>query len=146
MGTRADFYIGKGEGAIWLGSIAWDGYPEGNPKPLGEAVDIPSYREAVDLAMKSSTGFTPPNMGWPWPWEDSRTTDYAYTWEDGKVWVSSFGSPWISWGDYHSLPDDDGSAFEAYCADKPKNSFPNMKDKQNVRFDSGSGLLFIVRK
>lgn len=29
MGTRADFYVGRGESAEWLGSIAWDGYPSG---------------------------------------------------------------------------------------------------------------------
>lgn len=27
MGTRADFYVGRGEQAEWLGSIAWDGNP-----------------------------------------------------------------------------------------------------------------------
>jgi hypothetical protein len=29
MGTRADFYIGRGTEAEWLGSVAWDGYPGG---------------------------------------------------------------------------------------------------------------------
>lgn len=29
MGTRADFYVGKGPNAEWLGSTAMDGYPEG---------------------------------------------------------------------------------------------------------------------
>jgi hypothetical protein len=29
MGTRADFYVGRGETAEWLGSIAWDGNPGG---------------------------------------------------------------------------------------------------------------------
>ena len=26
MGTRADFYIGSGKDAEWLGSVAFDGY------------------------------------------------------------------------------------------------------------------------
>ena len=26
MGSRADFYIGEGTEAEWLGSVAWDGY------------------------------------------------------------------------------------------------------------------------
>ena len=26
MGTRADFYLGEGSAAEWLGSVAWDGY------------------------------------------------------------------------------------------------------------------------
>ena len=27
-GTKADFYVGRGPTAEWVGSIAWDGYPE----------------------------------------------------------------------------------------------------------------------
>jgi hypothetical protein len=29
MGTRADFYVGRGKDAEWLGSVAFDGYPSG---------------------------------------------------------------------------------------------------------------------
>lgn len=29
MGTIADFYVGRGPKAEWIGSIAWDGYPDG---------------------------------------------------------------------------------------------------------------------
>jgi hypothetical protein len=29
MGTRADFYVGRGPDAEWLGSVAMDGYPSG---------------------------------------------------------------------------------------------------------------------
>jgi len=29
MGTRADFYVGIGPEAEWVGSIAYDGYPDG---------------------------------------------------------------------------------------------------------------------
>ena len=39
MGTRADFYIGRGATAEWIGSIAWDGYPDGIPAPILEATD-----------------------------------------------------------------------------------------------------------
>lgn len=28
MGTRADFYVGTGANAEWLGSIAYDGHPD----------------------------------------------------------------------------------------------------------------------
>lgn len=31
MGTRADFYVGRGTEAEWIGSIALDGYPDGIP-------------------------------------------------------------------------------------------------------------------
>lgn len=29
MGTRADFYVKRTDHLLWLGSIAWDGYPDG---------------------------------------------------------------------------------------------------------------------
>lgn len=29
MGTRADFYVGRGKDAEWIGSVAFDGYPDG---------------------------------------------------------------------------------------------------------------------
>lgn len=29
MSTRADFYVGRGAEAEWIGSISWDGYPDG---------------------------------------------------------------------------------------------------------------------
>ena len=28
MDERADFYVGRGEDAEWLGSITWNGYPK----------------------------------------------------------------------------------------------------------------------
>ena len=34
MGTRADFYVGRGESAEWLGSVAWDGNPRGIDDPV----------------------------------------------------------------------------------------------------------------
>jgi hypothetical protein len=37
MGTRADFYIGRGKRALWLGSVAFDGYPAGRAKRLLDA-------------------------------------------------------------------------------------------------------------
>ncbi len=47
MGTRADFYVGRGETAEWLGSIGWDGYPSGIDETVFEAAEEPAYRTAV---------------------------------------------------------------------------------------------------
>ena len=145
MGTRADFYVGRGEDAEWLGSIAYDGYPEGHPSQLdGNASEEAHYREDVVELLGSVDHASLPDRGWPWPWEDSATTDYAYAWEDGRVWISNFGQSWISWDDYHALPaEDEGGAYEEYCKGKPRAVFPNMEDRQNVRFDKGSGILII---
>lgn len=92
MGTRADFYVGIGEDAEWLGSVAWDGYPDGFEMSLMEAETEQDYRAWVaDLASRDD--FTAPGMGWPWPWDDSGTTDYAYFFIGGTVHGSHFGGP-----------------------------------------------------
>ncbi len=44
MGTRADFYIGRGEKAEWLGSVAWDGYPTGILPELLKSESENDYR------------------------------------------------------------------------------------------------------
>ncbi len=46
MGTRADFYIGRGPTAEWIGSLPLDGYPEGI--------------DAKVLACQSVEAFSPP--------------------------------------------------------------------------------------
>lgn len=95
MGTRADFYVGRGPEAEWLGSISWDGYPAG----VDDAVFFPSteteYRAAVSTFLASRDDRTLPTEPWPWPWDDSATTDYAYAYENGKVYASSFGHAWF---------------------------------------------------
>lgn len=47
VGTRADFYIGRGETAEWIGSIAFDGYPEGVDDAVLTAKNEADYRAAV---------------------------------------------------------------------------------------------------
>jgi hypothetical protein len=104
MGTRADFYVGTGETAEWLGSIGWDGYPDGNPADLIRANSEAEYRELVAKCIAENRGRLPKD-GWPWPWRDSRLTDYSYAWvsEDssypgvpaGKVVASAFGRPFF---------------------------------------------------
>lgn len=105
MGTRADFYVGRGPEAEWLGSVSWDGYPSGlshEHYSKSGKIDIfgaeteESYREQVQQMLDSRDDATQPTTErWPWPWEDSRTTDYAYAFEGGKVYASSFGHTWF---------------------------------------------------
>jgi hypothetical protein len=96
MGTRADFYIGRGEKAEWLGSIAWDGYPGDKTHAVLNAANKRQFVDAVTDIASNSRDFTPASEGWPWPWEDSSTTDYAYAYDGEKVWVSCFGSAWMT--------------------------------------------------
>lgn len=132
MGTRADFYVGRGEGAEWLGSIAFDGYPDGNPQPTLAATTEAEYRAAVTaMFAEKSDQVSLPARGWPWSWANSQTTDYAYAFDDGKVWASYFGRAWFDPLGEEPETDDDT---------KPT-VFPNMTSRQNVARGHRSGLL-----
>ena len=93
MGTRADFYDGRGEAALWLGSVAWDGYTI--PDDIVGATDADAYHDAVrSFLVSRDDGTLPERDGWPWPWADSATTDYAYTYDEDRVWYCHFDGPW----------------------------------------------------
>lgn len=142
MGTRADFYVGKGESAEWIGSIAWDGYPNGIDESVLKAETKEQFIWAVAKFFDKRDDVTLPAQGWPWPWDDSCTTDYAYAFFDGSVKASCFGHKWHDPIKSMDLEDDELDEFiggdEAKIAD-----FPNMRDKQNVAFDNRSGAMFI---
>lgn len=93
MGTRADFYIGRGPKAEWIGSIAYDGYPDGLEPELLRATNAKTFRKHVTVRLKEDDGTTP-DMGWPWPWDDSHTSDYAYAYDKGHVWVTTSDDTW----------------------------------------------------
>lgn len=140
MGTRADFYVGRGETAEWLGSIAWDGYPNGIDQNILFATEEADYRNFVSdfLANRRSGDGTTPDMGWPWPWEDSRTTDYAYAFDGGAVYGSCFAHGWFvakdALGPGSDVYDDDEDAEGPLpgVTEEKTVVFPNMKDRKNV--------------
>lgn len=136
MGTRADFYVGRGKTAEWLGSIAWDGYPERRTEPAWSADSEERFRAGVSEVLTQEEDGTRPDQGWPWPWDDSNTTDYAYAWDGGKVWASCFGGPWFD-------PTDPAQR-DAEDAEGPKPEFPDMSARR-VTVESGprSGLLVV---
>jgi hypothetical protein len=94
MANKADFYIGRGPMAEWVGSIQWDGYRDGLPRTVLEAETEEEYRAAVASFLKGRADSVTPEKGWPWPWEDSRGTNYAYAFDEGEVWGSCHGSSW----------------------------------------------------
>jgi hypothetical protein len=130
MGTRADFYVGRGTDAKWIGSIAWDGNPEGIADSVLKATSEGEFVTNVGKFFAPRDDATQPEEGWPWPWDDSNTTDYAYAFDAGQVWASSFGRAWFD-------PKAEKPEFEA----ERGKVFPNMKAIQNVRFDEGSGVM-----
>ena len=86
MGTRADFYVGKGKDAEWIGSIAMDGYRDGIAGYILKAKNETVYRKAVETFLKSRDDARFPDQGWPWPWDDSGTSDCSYWFFDGQCW------------------------------------------------------------
>lgn len=133
MGTRADFYVGRGENAEWLGSIAWDGYPSGIPAKLLAAKDEKTYRRLVSSFLKDRDDRSLPADGWPWPWDTSSTTDYAYAFDKGHVRASCFGHSWFN----PRRPEPQ--------KETPKDAvFPDMsKLKRRPTFGAHSGVLLI---
>jgi hypothetical protein len=99
MGTRADFYVGKGVNAEWIGSVAWDGYEwrdrlkDGDNDEITSAKTEKEYRDRVASLLAARNDGTTHDMGWPWPWDDSRTTDCAYCFVDGHLEPYSWGCP-----------------------------------------------------
>ena len=137
MGTRADFYIGRGQGAEWIGSIAWDGYPDGIAKAVLTTTTPDTFRAAVAQFIMREDGTTP-EMGWPWPWNDSQTTDYAYALDAGKVWGSCFGRAWF---DPLNVPAED-----SVCEGEKTAVFPDMTARKKVAFGERSGAIILTKR
>lgn len=135
MGTRADFYVGRGPESEWLGSIAWDGYPDGIEAELLQAETEPEFLSLLESFFDGREDVTRPKEGWPWPWDDSCTTDFAYSFDDGKVWASNFGHAWQP-----------AAKFSGDAMEGPKITFPNMSEKKNVTFGKRSGLIVVQTK
>lgn len=131
MGTRADFYIGRDKSAEWLGSIAMDGYPDdpGHPKVLRDVNSKDDFRSRVDEILTVEHA-THPQQGWPWPWDNSATTDYAYAFDDAEkaVYVSRFGGPWVN-------------ARSLSINEEPE--FPDMSDRKNLTLGKRSGVIVV---
>lgn len=137
MGTRADFYIKKttDEKPVWVGSIAWDGHPESIDEPVLRATNETEFTNGLKAFFSERNDVTLPERGWPWPWEDSRTTDFSYIlMPEGKVMASCFGHPLFD-------PFSDNDQEDTI---KMVDFFPDMSAFKNVRYDKGSGLIIIT--
>lgn len=94
MAAKADFYMGRGGDAEWLGSIEWDGMPEGIPELIRTAVEGEVYRREVKRFLAARPDCHMPEQGWPWKWNSSRSTNYSYAFEKDRVYACCFGSSW----------------------------------------------------
>lgn len=167
MSTRADFYVGRGPDAEWIGSVSMHGYPGGledcepeifrnqvfDPGSTGGTLMMTArteadYRAAVAQMGSTRDDFRGPERGWPWPWDDSSTTDYAYAFDDGQTWATTLQMPWwlidrdaTCYGEPREpgadAEDDDGRP--AY-PDGPVPQFPDMTGHRNARSAATSGV------
>ncbi|HUN93437.1 MAG TPA: hypothetical protein VMU33_15415 [Burkholderiaceae bacterium] len=95
MGTRADFYLGRGEDATWLGSLLAEARPENIPAAILEAREAGDF-EARVRAFLSSAGGLLAEHGWPWRWRHSGETGYTYAF-DGERTLVGVGNRWHGW-------------------------------------------------
>jgi len=78
MGSRADFYIGMNN-PKWIGSISRNGHPWNIPCRLLIQNNIVMYEEIVIDFLANNNGFIKSiGNSWPWPWENSKLTNYSY--------------------------------------------------------------------
>lgn len=140
MGTRADFYVGRGKQAEWIGSIAWDGGEI--PEAVAKAKTEKTYRKRVAEFLTERDDATLPEQGWPWPWNDSGTTDIAYAFDSGRVYRAC-GYPEMYWWRADQLHPSNGE--QEKTPGKPA-EWPDMSAKKNVTFGKGSGLMVIAAK
>lgn len=149
MGTRADFYVGRGRAAEWLGSIPYDGYPDGIDAAVLKSKTEAAYRKNVAAFLADpDNNATLPAMGWPWPWDDSNTSDYAYAFDGGKVWGNGFGHGWFdaTKPEPHVSNECSDDCAAPHMADARPTEFPNMKERKAVTMGKRSGLLVLTAK
>lgn len=103
--TGADFYIGRGPSATWVGSLSHNARPSilhwtTVGEELLNATTERDYAHALDallsLPVKERRNWAyRPSSGWPWCWPDSSLTGWCYAFDGGRVWVSYFGRAWF---------------------------------------------------
>jgi hypothetical protein len=79
MGSRADFYVGIGNQAEWLGTLLNNGDVWHTPLEIIIQESQIMYEELVIEHLKNNNGIIKDDGGkWPHKWQDSLMTDYSY--------------------------------------------------------------------
>ncbi len=142
MGTRADFYVGKGKDAVWIGSIAWDGYRDGIDGEILIAKTEQEFRDATAQFFSNREDVTEPPAGWPWPWKTSATTDCSYWFFDGKVWDAN-GSPDV-YIPCDQLPPNEYPSSQKTLATYEQIEFPDMTHlMRGMALGKASGIIMV---
>ena len=150
MGTRADFYIGKGADAQWIGSIAWDGCRDGIPDQILLAKSDEEFCNNVLAFLDGRDDGTLPDDGWPWPWNDSRLTDCHYWFFDGRCWegrgeCARFGEVYVPADE--PQPDwdsgDEEELYDTWMTGREAVVFPDMTALKNTTLGPRSGVILV---
>ena len=94
MGTRADFYVGLGSKADWIGSLLQDGSVWNIPIEILIQVNRIMFEElSIDFIKKCGGIVAQEDGKWPHLWSDSRMSDYSYIFHPGheKVYMHQMG-------------------------------------------------------
>ena len=121
MGTYADFYVGRGPKARWVGSINSDGQPENVPKEIRRASTAREFRAAVRFRLRKMSqsllggAAIAGKDAWPHSWTNSAMSDFAYAFDRGLVYVSHFKNPWVPIADLRRRPRAGDDAAAVVC-------------------------------
>jgi len=119
--------------------VAWDGHPETilTKHELATATTREQFEALVDKRLAHRDDGTRPEQGWPWPWEDSRTTDFSYAFDDGQVFTACFGYEWMTVTEALDPERDRAVAGKTSCI------FPDMTARKNVTYGPRSGVMIL---
>lgn len=91
---KADFYVGMGRDALWVGSVSKSGEIWDMSIDILIQVNKTMYEELAVEYINFYDGIVANHVcQWPWPWADSKMTDYSYIFmpEYEKVFMSMEG-------------------------------------------------------
>ncbi|WP_086667525.1 hypothetical protein [Lentzea kentuckyensis] len=136
--TAADFYLGRGPSARWIGSLCQLADPaELATAPAGHTLlaatsELDFARAAAALLLQGGSVHHLAD-GWPWSWQDSSLTGWCYAFDAGRVWVSYFGRVWFP------CPCPDHEDFDTVIdklrrssADGPRATFPAQQQRSSA--------------
>jgi len=104
MNIDADFYIGKGKEAEWLGSVSSNGdintiARSSFGQQFLECHTPELFKHFVSNYLHQYRNSVLASQCWPWLWGDSGTTDRSYWFFDDKIWCAVpilFNGKWKS--------------------------------------------------
>lgn len=153
MGTKADFYLETEAGLEWIASYCYNGFPHGIAERIGlyKAKTANEFRNILYEGLNSDSATTFPEMGWPWPWDNSRLTDYAYLFRPstGMVYVSDPPRCWLTIHEYTLTLAEKGYEgfydwWERLGTVRGLPQFPDMSGIKNVTRGPRSGLIVFL--